>query len=278
MKNVSLRTGFRTPTAWREPVTRPAGRQHWCRLAVPLLAWLMSPMLGAADREDTRSHAPAATLRPYSTVYNTTARGLSIKLRRELSIDGEGQCRLTSEGSLLVVGLSEVSTFRVDEGHVEPQSYIYQGTGLISRRREVHFTPGSSVIRSLYKDEWYALPDIGHTLDRMSQQEQMRLNLLAHQDGLQAMTFTVADGRKVKDYTLALIGPERLQTPMGEVDTLLYERQRDNDERLSQLWVAPDWDYLVVKTLHIEDGKTVEGNLISARIDGTPVADDIASR
>lgn len=243
-------------------------------MAVLMLAALLSAIPGAAaGAGDSGSDADPPILKPYSTVYKTTARGLSIKLRRELSIDADGRCRLTSEGSLLVVGLSEVSTFRVHDGRVEPQSYIYQGTGLINRRREVHFTPGSSVIRSLYKDEWYALPDVGHTLDRMSQQEQLRLNLLSQPEEPREMTFTVADGRKVKDYTLALIGTERLQTPMGEVDTLQYERQRETDKRLSQLWVAPAWDYLVVRTLHVEDGSTVEGNLISAEIDGTPVSD-----
>ncbi|MFN2328705.1 MAG: DUF3108 domain-containing protein [Chromatocurvus sp.] len=246
-------------------------------LSALLLACLLTPGLGAAAQQKPAPAAGETALKPYSTVYKTTARGLSIKLRRDLTIDRDGHCRLTSEGSLLVVGLSEVSQFNLAEGRVEPRSYIYQGTGLISRRREVHFTPDSSVIRSLYKGEWYALPDIGHTLDRMSQQEQMRLNLLGQSDAPREMMFTVADGRKVKDYTLALIGPERLQTPMGEIDTLLYERQRDTDERLSQLWVAPDWDYLVVKTLHIEEGKTVEANLISAEIDGVPVREHVAS-
>ncbi|WP_240624264.1 DUF3108 domain-containing protein [Chromatocurvus halotolerans] len=233
--------------------------------------------MSAVAQQESAPGTGKTGLKPYSTVYKTTARGLSIKLRRDLTIDAEGHCRLTSEGSLLVVGLSEVSRFSLTEGRVEPHSYIYQGTGLISRRREVHFTSGSSVIRSLYKDEWYALPDVGHTLDRMSQQEQMRLNLLSQDPAPEEMVFTVADGRKVKDYTLALIGEERLQTPMGEVDTLLYERQRDTDERLSQLWVAPDWDYLVVKTLHIEEGKTIEANLISAEIDGVPVTQYVAS-
>ncbi|MFN2287487.1 MAG: DUF3108 domain-containing protein [Chromatocurvus sp.] len=254
-------------------------------LTVFLLALLIPPAAIADsiadniadDKAAATRDSPPSFLRPYKSVYNTTAHGLSIKLERQLSIDENRRCTLTSEGSLLVVGLSEISSFRLTQGQVEPISYVYQGTGLISRRREVHFMPESPVIRSLYKNEWYALPDAGHTLDRMSQQEQMRLNLLAHDDVPQEMTFTVADGRKVKDYTLELMGSERLQTPMGKVDTLQYERQRDNDERLSQLWVAPDWDYLIVKTLHIENGKTIEANLIRAQIDGTPVSSYIAS-
>lgn len=277
MENRPPPQGF--PTAAVTPRRLPQTRARLAsrRLSAVLLACLLTagpatarPVPAAADEKPL--------LKPYITVYKTTARGLSIKLRRELSIDADGHCKLTSEGSLLVVGLSEISQFQLEQGRVEPRSYVYQGTGLISRRREVHFNPGSSVIRSLYKDEWYALPDIGHTLDRMSQQEQLRLNLLAQDEALQAMTFTVADGRKVKDHTLVLIGREQLQTPMGAVDTLLYERQRDSEERLSQIWVAPNWDYLVVKTLHVEDGKTVEANLISAELDGVAVTERMASR
>lgn len=277
MEKRSPRPGYLTPRTTHKVTRHRAAWQSLRRLSTLLLACLFTSSLWAAAQHKPATATGTASLKPYSTVYKTTARGLSIKLRRDLTIDRDGQCRLTSEGSLLVVGLSEVSRFNLTEGRIEPRSYVYQGTGLISRRREVHFTPDSSVIRSLYKGEWYALPDIGHTLDRMSQQEQMRLNLLRQADAPREMMFTVADGRKVKDYTLALIGPERLQTPMGDIDTLLYERQRDTDERLSQLWVAPDWDYLVVKTLHIEEGKSVEANLISAEIDGVPVTEHIAS-
>lgn len=277
MENAFPRGEFSIPKVWPDRMPRAMAHSVLHGLTVLLLAWLLSPAAVAEDKKTvTRDPAPTS-LKPYSTVYNTTAHGLSIKLRRQLSIDEDRRCTLTSEGSLLVVGLSEISSFRLTRGRVEPISYVYQGTGLINRRREVHFMPDSSIIRSLYKSEWYALPDTGHTLDRMSQQEQMRMNLLAHDEALQEMTFTVADGRKVRDYTLELIGSERLQTPMGAVDTLQYERQRDNEERLSQLWVAPDWDYLVVKTLHIENGKTIEADLIRAQIDGTPVSSYIAS-
>ncbi len=261
------------PSAKHKIIRHRADWHSLRRLSTLLLACLCTAGVPVAAQQESAAGTGKPGLKPYSTVYKTTARGLSIKLRRDLTVDREGHCRLTSEGSLLVVGLSEVSRFSLREGQVEPHSYIYRGTGLISRRREVHFTPGSSVIRSLYKDEWYALPDVGHTLDRMSQQEQMRLNLLGQDSAPKEMLFTVADGRKVKDYTLALIGQEQLQTPMGEVSTLLYQRQRDTDERLSQLWVAPKWDYLVVKTLHIEEGSTVEANLISAEIDGVPVSE-----
>jgi hypothetical protein len=211
------------------------------------------------------------SLTPYEAVYKTSTSGLSIKLNRSLSMSESGECRLSSEGKLLVAGISEMSVFTLDGDRIKPQSYVYQLSGPVSRRREVHFDDNSSVIRSLYKKTWYELPKTEDTLDRMSQQEQLRLSLLNNPTPREDMDFRVADGRKIKEYRLVYAGEERLETPMGWVNTLRFERDHDDDERRSAVWIAPDWDYLMVRTVHTEDGKTTEANLISASMAGAPV-------
>ncbi|MEE4279588.1 MAG: DUF3108 domain-containing protein [Halieaceae bacterium] len=221
---------------------------------------------GGDDADKPRS------LLPYDAVYKTATSGLSIKLRRSLSIEDNGDCRLISEGRLLVAGISEVSVFGIDGERVRPKSYIYQLSGPISRRREVHFDPGSEVIRSLYKKEWYELPKTPDTLDRMSQQEQLRLLLLNDPTPREDMRFRVADGRRVKEYQLVYRGEERLQTPMGWVNTLHFERLHDDPERESDVWLAPAWDYLMVRMVHADDGKATRADLISASIDGAEVS------
>lgn len=199
---------------------------------------------------------------------------MSVTLERELKQDEDGKYTLTNGGSLLVVGLHEVAVFRIEEGHVQPRSYIYQGTGLINRRREVHFTPGSDIVRSLYKEEWYELPYKPGTLDRLSQQEQVRLDLLNRNDPRQSLTVSIADGKRVKDYELIYVGDEVLDTPLGAVNTLHFERLHDDPERESDIWVAPGWDYLIVKTVHIEDDKPVEMLISEGSINGQPLEPD----
>jgi hypothetical protein len=207
-------------------------------------------------------------LLPYEATYKTSTRGLNLTLERRLSIDDNGDCRLTSDGKLLVAGISEVSVFTVNGDQVEPKSYIYQLSGPVNRRREVHFEQGSDTIRSLYKKKWYDLPNEPGTLDRMSQQEQLRLLLLNDDTPRDNILFRVADGRKVKEYLLRYDGEEVIDTPMGAVNTLRFERDHDDPERRSAFWVAPAWDYLMVRTVHVEDGRTTEANLVSASIDG----------
>jgi hypothetical protein len=224
---------------------------------------LLSPAVAAAD------YSPA--LRPYTAEYKTTARGFDLNITRKLEADEGNQFVLTNGGKILVVGFHEISVFTVEENQVLPISYVYQGTGLVNRRRELHFAGEEGRIDSLYKDEWYQLPYTDATLDRMSQMEQLRLMLLENPQAAGDITQRVADGRRVKDSQLVLIAQETLQTPMGPVDTLHFERLHDDPDRKSDLWFAPQWDYLMVKTVHIEDGDPVEMILTSATIEGEVV-------
>lgn len=210
-------------------------------------------------------------LQPYTAEYKTTARGMSLGLTRRLEAHPDGSYTLTNGGKILVVGFHEVSSFTIEGDRVKPKSYVYQGTGLINRRREVHFTPGSDTIRSLYKEQWYDLPYTEGTLDRMSQQEQLRLTLLNDPTPRDDITFRVADGKRVKDYTLNFVSEDVVQTPMGPIKALHFERRHDDPDRKSDTWVAPELGYLMVKTVHIEDDKPVEVLLTSAEIEGLDV-------
>lgn len=244
--------------------------------SVTALALLAALATGApkAAAEQAAADDAGLSLKPYTAVYTTTARGMSLDLKRELKQDEKGNYTLTNGGKILVVGFHEVSVFSLDGASIKPRSYIYQGTGLINRRREVHFTEGSDTIRSLYKDKWYELPYTPGTLDRMSQQEQLRLTLLNDPTPREDVSVRIADGRKIKDYQLVYVGEETLQTPIGPVQTLHFKRNHDEPDRKSDTWVAPGWDYLMVKTVHVEDGKPVEVNLTKASIDGKPVSAD----
>lgn len=232
-------------------------------LACALPGWALAES-GAEDS------GPVA-LKPYTAQYKTTSRGMKLTLNRELKIDENGQYTLTNGGKILVAGFHEIAVFRVEGTRVIPRSYVYQGTGLINRRREVHFTPGSDIIRSLYKDKWYELPYSDDTLDRMSQQEQLRLTLLNDPTPKEDVTFRVADKKRISEYQFVFIGEETIDTPLGPVATLHFERPHDSPDRKSDTWIAPAWDYMMVRTVHVEDGSAVEAMVTSVSIDGVPV-------
>jgi hypothetical protein len=105
----------------------------------------------------------------------------------------------------------------------------------------------------------------------MSQQEQLRLLLINDTTPGENLSVQVADGKRVKDYQLVFVGEEVVETAIGPVQALHFKRVHNDPERKSDMWLAPAWDYLMVKTVHVEDGNPVEVILSSASIDGIPV-------
>lgn len=237
-----------------------------------LVIALVGSMASFAKEQAQSAEPDSVLLKPYTAEYKTSARGLSLTLKRKLRQGDDGVYTLSNGGSALVVGFEEEARFRVEGGRIIPSSYVYQGTGLMSRRREVQFTEGADTLRSLYKDKWYDLPYTDNTLDRMSQQEQMRLVLLNDPTPGEDFVIAVADKKRVKEYTLVYVGEETLKTPLGEVNTLHFKRVHDSPDRKSDTWVAPEWDFMMVKTIHIEDGKPIEGMITKLSIDGKSLA------
>ena len=234
--------------------------------------WALLALYGAAALPSFAT--AAAELRPYTAQYKTTARGIDMAITRTLEQGENDSYVLTNGGKILVVGFHEVGVFHVEGEQIRPESYVYQGSGLVNRRRELHFDPAAGQIKSLYKDNWYQLPYSDATLDRMTQLEQLRLTLLAGETEPDNIVMRVADGKRIKDSRLQLVGEEIVETPLGNVATLHFTRLHDSAERSSDIWVAPQWDYLMVKTVHVEDDKPVEMVLTSAAIAGVPVTLD----
>ena len=44
----------------------------------------------------------------------------------------------------------------------------------------------------------------------------------------------------------------------GNFETWQYEQVRDDDQRTSNIWVAPALNFLMIKTVHDEDGSVID--------------------
>lgn len=197
-------------------------------------------------------------LAPYSARYSTTAMGLGMTLKRSLKVT-DGNYVLRNEGKVLVASLSEVANFTIEDGQIRGKDFVYQLKGIINRRREVKFRPETQEILSLRKDRWTVHPFDPNILDRLSQQEQVRLDLLAADKPPEQLVFTVVDGPRVRERVLELVGEEKIRLKPGELTTLHYRQVHDNPkERSSDTWIAPELDYLMVRTVHVEDGTEVK--------------------
>ena len=175
----------------------------------------------------------------YTAEYKTKVAGLSVTLTRTLT-EKDGRYHLSQGGKkAFMVKLSENSRFSVDGDQIVGEQFVYQMSGISNRRREVLFDEEAGTIRSLRKEEWTEHPWSPDVLDRLSQQEQMRLKLLLAETPPARISLSIVDGPRIKLKHFDLIETEVLETPVGAMETVHYRLIHDEpDERSSDTWLA----------------------------------------
>ena len=207
----------------------------------------------------------------YEATYTTKVIGLSVTLNRSLTRDGD-RYHLSQAGKTFMLNLNEDSYFTLQGDQIIGEDFVYQLGGVSKRRREVHFDPDNNIIRSLKKKEWTEHPWSPNVLDRLSQQEQMRLQLLRADSPPKRISLSIVDGPRIKLKHFDLVEAGPLETEVGTLNTVHYTLSHDDpSERSSDAWLATEHDFLMVLTEHIEDGSKTVIRLQSASIEGKPV-------
>lgn len=256
----------KTTALLRAPVHRRIMKS--CLIIHVVLPFLA--LIGAASASEERQ----VELRPYSVEYQTKNWGITITLTRELKQGGNGVWNLSEGGGAMLQKVRQQSRFRTEGSQITPLGFTYSLRGPIKREREVQFPANGLPVRSLYKGEWYEFPPEPGMLDRLSMTEQFRLSLL-HDPLAQELVVKRVDGRKVKEYRMQFVAEESLDTALGSIQTLHYQRifDDDDDDRAFDIWLAPSWDFLMVRTVNLDDGDEVEAVIAGGSIGGTPLRD-----
>lgn len=236
-----------------------------------IVKWLTASALTGQILGTPLTTLAAGDLSLYEATYTTKVIGLSVTLNRSLTRDGD-RYHLSQAGKTFMLKLNEDSHFRLESGQIIGEDFVYQLGGVSKRRREVHFDPDNDIIRSLKKKEWTVHPWSPDVLDRLSQQEQMRLQLLRADSPPERISLSIVDGPRIKLKHFDLVEAGPLETEVGTLNTVHYTlRHDDPSERSSDAWLATDHDFLVVLTEHTEDGLKTVIRLQSASIEGKAV-------
>ena len=208
----------------------------------------------------------------YTAEYKTKMSGLGVTLTRTLT-EQNGRYHLTQGGKkAFMIKLREDSHFSVKGDQIVGEHFVYQLSGVSNRRREVLFDEDAGTIRSLRKKVWTEHLWSPEVLDRLSQQEQMRLTLLVADAPPARISLSIVDGPKVKVKHFDLIETALLETPVGALNTVHYRLIHDEpEERSSDTWLAVDHDFLMVRTQHVENGSETVIQLKNATVGGQPV-------
>ena len=76
----------------------------------------------------------------------------------------------------------------------------------------------------------------------------------------------VTNGWRLREYEYEVVGEEKVQTGMGEVDAVLLRRESDRGER--KVWLAPNLDYLPVRWYVDDKGHEFETIVREAIVNG----------
>jgi hypothetical protein len=75
----------------------------------------------------------------------------------------------------------------------------------------------------------------------------------------------LTDGRRLSDYKYQMVGKEKIKTPIGELDTVHFQKVREaDDKRGFEVWLAVAHHYLPVQIRYIEKDGTVLDSTVTA--------------
>jgi hypothetical protein len=211
----------------------------------------------------------------FRAVYKADYKGLPISAKgvRELTRKADGHYYLSSTATSMFASITETSEFKVVGGEVIPLEYQYHRSGIGKNRDAIlNFDwETNSVLNNVQAKPWHMDIPIG-ALDKLLYQYKLREDLrAAYEAGTPwpELDYVIADGGKLKNYSFKVIGEEEIDTPLGKMKTIKVSRVKDSRNRESTFWLAPEYDFLLVRFQQLEaDGDGFELLLREAEFEG----------
>jgi len=200
----------------------------------------------------------AAELQPFSASYTADWKQLPFSgtAERSLQVQDDGTWKLDFSASMLVAGLNETSWLTLQNGEVQPQKYRYSRSGMgKSKKIKQDFDWSTNQVTGSDRGKPINATLIQGVQDKSSYQLALQRDIA---DGKTSMSYQVFDGSDLDTYDFRVLGEESVETMVGTVDAIKVERVRDptQSKRITILWFAKDWDYLLVRLQQVErDGK-----------------------
>ncbi|MBV1932997.1 MAG: DUF3108 domain-containing protein [Porticoccaceae bacterium] len=214
---------------------------------------------------------------PYEIIYVAKYNGMDVEAKHELIVN-ENSYQLLATVKGLLGGMTEREDFHIDQrGRIRPDSYKAEKSFFGVQKTEI-LVVDQAANKAIYtrKKKHRELSMLPNYLGPVSYQLQLRRDLEAFADlpsdalnPSSSFTYKVLSRGKIKDYTFEVLGEEVLDTPLGPLPTFKLQRVRDGGKRKTIFWMAPDWEFLVVKIRQNEkDGEQYEMLIKTATIRG----------
>ena len=220
-----------------------------------LVLALCAPLLAFAANE------PAAeTGRPgiatYEAEYSARYSGFPIKAEHSLRQTSDGY-ELRIEARNFLGKITEEEQFHLDaQGAIVPDTYRHDRSIMRNTRKESMAVDHTGMrILSSRKGEQSELDFEPGQLGPLSHQLELARDL---RGGVEDLSYAVIIRGSVRDYRYQRLGEESMNTALGTLRVVKLERVRDDSDRETLLWLAPELNYQPVLLRQIEDGSSYE--------------------
>ncbi|AHZ72329.1 hypothetical protein OU5_5250 [Pseudomonas mandelii JR-1] len=218
--------------------------------------------------------AQAADLQPFSASYTADWKQLPMSgtAERSLTQGANGVWKLSFKASMMIASLTEESTLTLDKDTLLPQSYHFERGGLgKAKKADLDFDWTNKMVTGTDRGDAVKIPLNRGMVDKSTYQLALQHDVAA---GKKSMSYQVVDDGEVDTYDFRVLGSEKVDTKAGRIDAIKVERVRDptQSKRITVLWFAKDWDYLLVRLQQVEtDGKEYNIMLLDGTVNGKAV-------
>lgn len=162
--------------------------------------------------------------------------------------EADGLARLVASGPLV-----QTSWVVVHDGEVLPQRFLFDDGS--TRRKEdadLLFDWRAGRVKGAAKGRPVDLAVPPGTQDPVSSQ---LATMVALTGGREPRGLPIVDGGRLRETELVFKRRERVATPAGSFDTVVYTSRRPGGRRITWMWLAPELQYLPVQMEQLRDGK-----------------------
>ncbi len=214
---------------------------------------------------------------PFTAEYEAQYGGFKAKAERSLEISDSGQVEMNTQLRLKLLGktlstIKEQSILDPDAltGELKPAAYSFIQTGLGKRSRYISFDWENGQANADIGSDRFEIPLEFAVADNLSTYLELRNHLMA---GEKDIIFPAIDKGELEQYHFKVIGEEDVKTSLGLLRTVKVERVREpGSNRSTIIWLALDWDYLLVKLEQQEkDSRGIRLELKNASVKGDSV-------
>ena len=241
----------------------PVTGDHPGRRSAPL-AWLAAGMflvIGFGGAAAAQAPPSPTVLVPFQHTYDVVIRGIAVGTGVITLAEESNGCysytnatRPTAIVRLITGSPVESSRFCVENGHLRPVAFHYDGGKVGEKSFDLQFSPDARAVNG-------GAPGVGKrqlpadAVDFNALQQVVRL--WAKQGAAGKLTVTVVNADDTTAYQFARVGTERLTVAGGNFETVRIERVGSGAEgKKLTFWVAPALDDMAVKVMEERDGKT----------------------